>query len=121
MARLLLDENLPILLARALPNHEVRTVRQMRWRGIRNGELLRLAQGQFDVFLTMDRSIPFQQSVAGLDIAVVVIRARSNRPDELSKLTREIDEAARKAVAGTATSVGNWPPPSAPASGSPSA
>ena len=85
--------------------------RDTKWRSSR------LAEHQFDVFLTMDRSISFQQSVAGLAIAVVVIRARSNRPDELRRLIPEIERAVSETVAGTATSVGDWPPPAA---GSPS-
>lgn len=90
MARLLLDENLPKLLAEALPGHSVRTVQQMRWAGVRNGALLRRAQFDFDVLLTMDRSIPFQQAVAGLDISVIVLKGRSNKLDVLTALAPQI-------------------------------
>lgn len=120
MARLLLDENLPVLLAREFGGHHVRTVRQMQWRGVRNGALLRLAEREFDVFLTMDRSIPFQQAVAGLDLAVLVLRARSNRPGDLKQLVPEVERAIAMAVAGTAVSIGDWPP-STEADDSPSA
>lgn len=84
MGRLLLDENLPRLLAENLRPHEVRTVREMQWHGLKNGALLRRAEAEFDVFVTMDRSIPFQQSVRRLDIAVIIIAARSNRLNDLT-------------------------------------
>ncbi len=61
--RVLLDECLPARLRRDLPGHEVVTVPQAGWAGIKNGKLLRLIaeSGQFDVFLTMDKSLPHQQ------------------------------------------------------------
>ncbi len=120
MARLLLDENLPVLLARELPGHSVRTVRQMNWNGIKNGRLLRLAEAEFDAFLTMDRSIPFQQSVAGLDIAVLIIRAPNNRPSELTRLGPAMRAAIEQIVPGRVISVGDWPL-TRPGGGSPSA
>jgi len=55
----------------------------MGWASKRNGELLALAVGQFDVFLTADRNLSYQQDLSSLDIAVVVLVARSNRLDDL--------------------------------------
>jgi hypothetical protein len=78
MARLLLDENLPRRLRTAFGGHTAITVQQMRWNGVRNGTLLRRAQLEFDVFVIADRSIPFQQSVAGLDIGVASSRRRAS-------------------------------------------
>jgi len=49
----------------------------MGWAGVRNGELLRLAQSEFDVFVTGDRNLSFQQEVSNLGIAVIVLRAKS--------------------------------------------
>ena len=59
--RLLLDECIDRRLAREIEGHGVVTVPQAGWEGIRNGELLRLAQEQFDVFITVDRNLSFQQ------------------------------------------------------------
>jgi predicted nuclease of predicted toxin-antitoxin system len=84
--RLLLDECLPVDLGEHLPGHEVRTVRQMGWLGVKNGRLLQLIgkSGQFDVFVTVDRNLPHQQNVRGLSFAVVILRVRSTRlPDVL--------------------------------------
>ena len=59
--RILLDECLPKRLKRDLTGHTARTVPEMGWAGKENGELLALATGQFDVFLTVDRNLSFQQ------------------------------------------------------------
>jgi hypothetical protein len=58
----------------------------MGWSGISNGELLVLAADQFDVFLTVDRNLSFQQPLPKFDIAVIVLRAQTNRLDELTRL-----------------------------------
>jgi predicted nuclease of predicted toxin-antitoxin system len=69
--RVLLDECLPRRLTQALPGHDVRTVADMRWAGRTNGELLRLAADQFDVFVTVDRNIQYQQNAPSLELGVV--------------------------------------------------
>jgi predicted nuclease of predicted toxin-antitoxin system len=75
--RLLLDESVPSRLRRALPRHEVRTVGEMGWSGTKNGRLLTLAAVDFDVFVTVDKNLPYQQNLAILPIAVVVLDAIS--------------------------------------------
>ena len=62
--RVLLDEQIPVDLAVALPDHNVSTVVGRGWTGISNGELLRRMQGEYDAFVTMDRGIEFQQNLA---------------------------------------------------------
>jgi predicted nuclease of predicted toxin-antitoxin system len=62
--RILLDEDLPRRFADLLVGHQVSTVQRSGWSGIKNGQLLALAAPQFDVILTMDRNIEFQQNVA---------------------------------------------------------
>ena len=57
---------MPKRLRRELPGHEVRTVQEMGWAGIKNGALLRMASGQFDAFLTVDQGIEYQQDLSGL-------------------------------------------------------
>lgn len=83
MKRVLLDENLPHLLAPEFPEHEVRTVAQAGWKGVKNGQLLRLASEQFDVFLTADRSIPHQQPVAKLALGFVILAIGSLALDDI--------------------------------------
>lgn len=84
--RVLLDESLPHDLAAELRSYDVQTVVGAGWAGLQNGELLRRAPGQFDVFVTMDQNIPFQQNVPILKVGVVVIRAASNRMADLRPL-----------------------------------
>ena len=77
--RVLLDEQLPRELAQEISGHDVRTVQQQGWAGLRNGELLQRATDVgFKVFVTADQSLPFQQNLARYSLAVVILVARSN-------------------------------------------
>jgi hypothetical protein len=84
--RILLDESLPIELRDELPQHDVRSVREMGWSGVKNGNLLSRAIDQFDVFLTADQNLEYQQNLNNLPIAVAVLVAKSNRIQSLSPL-----------------------------------
>ena len=88
--RVLLDECVDWRLARAFVGHEVKTARQMGWAAITNGELLKLAAEHFDVFVTADRNLAFQQNFASLAIPVVVLRAKTNRLADLKPLMSEL-------------------------------
>jgi predicted nuclease of predicted toxin-antitoxin system len=86
--RLILDECLPARLRRDLPGHDVQTVPQAGWASIKNGQLLRLIaeSGKFDIFVTMDKNLPHEQSLKELPFAVVVLRAKSNRFEDTHPL-----------------------------------
>lgn len=88
--RILLDECVPKRLTRELVGHQVRTSPAMGWAGKRNGELLRLAEGHFDLFITVDRNLSFQQDVSKLRLAVVVLVAASNRYADLQPLCADL-------------------------------
>jgi predicted nuclease of predicted toxin-antitoxin system len=77
--KLLLDECLDWRLRHHLPGHEVKTVQEMGWDGIKNGALLALAQTDFHVFITGDRNLSFQQNLPAFTITVVVLKAESIR------------------------------------------
>ena len=77
--RVLLDECVPKRLKNFLSEHEVVTTPQAGWAGITNGELLRRAAEGFDVFVTADRNLAFQQNLSSLALPVIVIHARSNK------------------------------------------
>lgn len=100
--RILLDEDLPRRLGTLLIGHEYSTVPRSGWTGIKNGELLKLAATKFDAFLTMDQNLEFQQNLNTLPVAVLVIRAPSNRLDELVPLVpailRELNHLPPKAL-----------------------
>ena len=91
--RVLLDESLPRPLARLLVGHAVRTVGQAGWSSVTNGVLLRLASADFDVLLTADQNLEFQQSLDALPLAVMVLVADSNRLESLEPLVPRILEA----------------------------
>jgi len=84
--RVLLDECVPVRLGKLLPGHAVSTVPRMGWAGIRNGRLLGLAAGSFDVLVTVDRRMPHEQNPATLPVAVIVMHAPSNDISDLIPL-----------------------------------
>jgi predicted nuclease of predicted toxin-antitoxin system len=91
--RLLLDECVPARLRRALPLHQVTTVVQAGWAGIKNGKLLALAATNFDAFITVDKNLPYQQNALALPIAVIVLDAPSNELPYLLSLMPQLDAA----------------------------
>lgn len=103
---ILLDESLPHRLKQHLPaDFVVQTVQQKGWSGKRNGELLRLAEQSFDAFVTMDRGIEYQQNLAGFDLAVILLRAPSNRLPDLLPLVPDLITALKVAQAGKLSKV----------------
>ena len=88
--RILLDECLPKRLKRDLVGYQTQTVPEMGWASKKNGELLALAEPEFDVFLTADRNLSFQQEINRLDIAVVVLVAKGNRYSDLQPLVPDL-------------------------------
>jgi len=104
--KILLDECVDRRLAREIAGHEVTTTQQRGWSGLDNGELLKVAAVDFDVFLIVDRNLSFQQVIVGFDIAIVVLRATSNRITELKALVPEMLEALPKTKPGQVTWIG---------------
>jgi hypothetical protein len=105
--KILFDECVDRRFAREFPEHEVRTVPQMGWAGITNGELMTLASGNFDVFLTVDRNLSYQQDVSKFDIAVLVLHAVSNRYDDLQPFGNLVRESLESAKKGTTSVLSN--------------
>lgn len=103
--RVLLDECVDWRLSRDITDHEVKTARQMGWGTIKNGELLTLASREFDVFVTVDRNLSFQQNLSSFSVAVIVLRAESNRLADLQPLVPKLLAAIPVAKAGVATFV----------------
>lgn len=91
--RVLLDEHLPVRLAREFGDHDASTVRREGWLGVRNGALLTVAaEAGFEALVTNDRSIEFQQDVSKSGIGVLILDAPSNRLDDLVTLMPAILE-----------------------------
>ena len=103
--KLLLDECIDRKLAKELTSHEVKTVPQMGWAGTKDSRLLSLAEAEFDIFITVDRSLPFEQNLQRFDLAVVVLHSSSNRLADLKLLVPEIMIILATALKGQATVV----------------
>lgn len=86
--KILIDECLPRKLKTTLPDHDVWTVPEVGWAGRKNGELLRLMAGEFDIFITIDGNLPSQQNLLTLGVALVVLKARNNTFESLAPLMR---------------------------------
>lgn len=104
--KLLIDECLPRSLKRLLGVHQCKTVQEMGWSGQKNGVLLALAAGEFDVLVTMDQGIEYQQQLANLKIAVLVFSARSNQIEDLAPLVPAALDALRTIQPGRVVRVG---------------
>jgi len=84
--KILLDECVDRGLAGDLVGHAVTTVPRRGWAGIKNGDLLALAEKEFDVFVTVDRRIASEQDLSRFTLAVVLLRARTNRLEHIRPL-----------------------------------
>ena len=99
--RILLDESLPSELKSELPGHDVQTVQEVGWSSLKNGELLVRAVGKFDVFVTADQNLQYQQNLSKLPVAVVVLVARSNRIRDVRPLIPKLLTSLAKLPART--------------------
>jgi hypothetical protein len=104
--RVLLDECIDWRLSRDIVGHDVKTARQMNWASVKNGELLALAADRFDVFVTVDRNLSFQQRLASFPIAVVILHATTNRLADLRHLVPGLLAALESVEPGAAAHVG---------------
>jgi hypothetical protein len=104
--KVFVDECVDWRFSRDILGHEVKTALQMGWATIKNGELLALAAKEFDVFVTVDRNLSFQQNLPAFAIAVIVLRASSNRLADLKPLVPELLARISSAKKGAVEYVG---------------
>ena len=97
---------LPAELAIELYGHEVSTVQQAGWAGLKNGELLERASDHFEILLTIDKRVEREYKLP-INLALVTVRARSNRIQDLLPLVPELLRAVNEAKGGASTTVGN--------------
>jgi predicted nuclease of predicted toxin-antitoxin system len=105
--KLLLDECTPKRLSLDFTGHDARTVADVGLKGLKNGALLEHASHDFDVLITVDQNIPFQQNATSLPIAVVILKARSNRYSDLRTLIPKVLEILPTIRAGEVVLVRN--------------
>lgn len=99
--RVLFDENLDWRLRRFLePDHAVTTVGERGWSGKRNGELLRLAEAEFDVLVTLDKNMRHQQLLGDRDLAFVLIESRTSRRQDIEPLMTRVADVLSSARSG---------------------
>lgn len=98
--KILLDECLPKRLKRELPEHEVYTVPEMGWAGTKNGALIRAAIPEFDVFLTVDQNLTYQQNLTGSTLAIVTLNVLSNRFEDIVPLMPRVNAVLKSIQPG---------------------
>ena len=104
--RILFDENLNWRLRHALAGHDIETVQSLGWTGIKNGQLLRKAvEARFDVLLTRDNNLVYQQDLSAFPIAVMVLRVRSNLLEDGLALMPKVLQVLPSAPRGQRTIV----------------
>jgi len=98
--RLLLDECVPRKLKRDLIGHEVTTVVEAGYSGMKNGVLLFAAAGHYDVLITVDQNLPFQQNIGALEIAVLVLIAPGIKYRDIKSLVPQVLDVIKTLVPG---------------------
>ena len=102
---ILIDECLDWRLCRAVSGLDCTTVQKMGWTGLANGVLLKKAEDAFDVFLTGDRNLTFQQDLHRFRIAVIVLHAPSTQLQDTEPLMAKVAELLSTAPSGEVTDV----------------
>jgi hypothetical protein len=99
--RVVLDENIDVRFAREIPDHFISTVRSEGWTGVANGKLLRLIEAaEFDVFVTADRNLEYQQTLSNRAFGTVVLFPERLKLDHLRPLIPELVRAIQMVSAG---------------------
>ena len=98
--RVIIDECLPRRLKRLIPRTDAQTVPEAGLAGLKNGKLLAATPGHFDVFVTIDANLEYQQNLSGLSFGIVVIHAMSNRLEDIEPMRLELVEAVELVTAG---------------------
>jgi len=88
--KIIIDECVPSIVKRSLPKRAIMSVQEMGWAGIKNGELLKLVAAEFDVFITSDKNLRFQQNLSDLEFAIVLLP--SNQVPVVRSLLSKLDE-----------------------------
>ncbi len=103
--KILLDECLPFGFRHSFPQHEVHTVQWAGLKGKKNGDLLEAAEvAGYEVFITVDQGVPYQQNLGSRKLEIIIVRARTNQIEDLLPLVDHISKALKTIQPGqTAT------------------
>jgi hypothetical protein len=105
--RIILDECLPRRLLRDIPDHQITTVPRQGWAGVTNGVLLARIGSDFDIFITMDSNIVYQQNLEGLQLCLIVLHGPNSRYETLQPLLPAIRSAIADAQPGSVFHLGD--------------
>lgn len=86
--KIILDENLPKYLKKLFQEHSITTVQEEGWAGMKNGELIKIISQNFEVFITADKNLKYQQNIQHYDIAIIQIY--TNRLPLIKKIEKQI-------------------------------
>jgi hypothetical protein len=89
--KIIIDECVPYIVKKGLTQRQIKTVREMGWSGIQNGELLRLVNGEFDIFITSDKNLRYQQNLENVNLSIILLP--SNQVPVVKGLLSQIDDA----------------------------
>ena len=92
--KIIIDECVPHIVKKELPNHNIKTVQEMGWSGVKNGELLKLILTEFDVFITSDKNLRFQQNLEELKLSVILLPG--NQIPVIKALLPQIEDVLKK-------------------------
>ena len=96
--KILLDESVPHVVQTRLSHLDIRTVQDVGWAGIKNGELLRRAETEFNVFVTADQQLRYQQNLSGRTLAIIVLP--TNQVRTVVSLLPAIEESLKRVQPG---------------------
>ena len=104
--KILFDQGVPVPLRSRLVGHDVSTAYELAWSTLKNGELLALAQVEFDIFITVDQNLMFQQNLQHFKIGIILLVARNNRFKTLLALMTEVNRAIEEVKLGELVRIG---------------
>lgn len=89
--KIIIDECVPSIVKRGLPSRNIVTVQEMGWAGIKNGQLLQLVAARFDVLITSDKNLRYQQNLEAFDLSIVLLP--SNQVPAVKAVLVQLDTA----------------------------
>ena len=96
--KIIIDECVPHIVKKRLPHHQIKTVQELGWSGVKNGELLNLIEADFDIFVTSDKNLRYQQNLENRKTAILLLP--SNQVPIIENLLPRIDEELEKIQPG---------------------
>jgi hypothetical protein len=96
--RILIDEGVPVQIRGALKGHSTLTVQEAGWSSFLNGELLAKAEGRFDLFITADKNLKYQQNLSGRTLAILELS--TNKRQMIETNFSKIAETIAKILTG---------------------